>query len=162
MQRRTVLVFCLLLTACGGSSNYIKGTKIPRTEDNREVVDRIEAYRLAVEEQDAAALLLMASKNYWEDSGTPTGEDDYGYDGLKEVLAGRFQKADSIRYAMRYMKIRYSRVDEDKPKAFVDVLVDASFTVPDARGQLRRTDKRDQNQFVLEWDGETWMFLSGM
>ena len=43
-----------------------------------------------------------------------------------------------------------------------EVLIDASFTVVDARGQDRRTDKRDQNELVLEWDNNKWKFLSGM
>ena len=34
--------------------------------------------------------------------------------------------------------------------------IDASFTVLDARGQEVRRDKRDQNQLVLEWDGEAF------
>jgi hypothetical protein len=47
-------------------------------------------------------------------------------------------------------------------RAQVDVLIDASFTVLDARNQPRRPDKRDQNQLILEWTGEKWQFLSGM
>ena len=47
-------------------------------------------------------------------------------------------------------------------KAQVDVLIDASFTLLDARTQQGRLDKRDQNQIVLEWNGERWLFLSGM
>ena len=34
----------------------------------------------------SAALLALAHPNYYEDSGTPKGDDDYGYEGLKEVL----------------------------------------------------------------------------
>lgn len=152
--------------ACGPKPDYIYGTKIQRTEENNRVIERIEAYRSAVETKDADTLLLMASQEYWEDSGTPTGEDDYGFNGLKEVLQTRFKQADSIRYTMRYMRVRFSGGEQegssDPRRAFVDVLVDASFTIPDARGGFRRQDKRDQNQLVLEWDGNRWMFLSGM
>jgi len=157
-------VFALALVACGGNDNFIPGTQVPSTTGNEELVHRVEEYRLAVEKQDAATLLLMASKNYWEDSGTPDGADDYGYDGLKDVLAGRFQKAESIRYAVRYMRVRRRGCDTDGAvcRAYVDLLVDASFTIPDARGEMKRFDKRDQNQVVLEWDGEDWLFLSGM
>lgn len=148
---------------CAAKGQYIAGTKIPRTDQNQQIIHRVEEYRAALEEKDASRLLLMASRSYWEDSGTPSGEDDYGFAGLKEVLRTRFQQADSIRYSMRYKRIRHQPATANQPRrAFVDVLVDASFTIPDARGGLRRTDKRDQNQFVLEWDGERWMFLSGM
>lgn len=152
----------LLAGACGPRTEYIKGTKIARTSENQKLISRVEQYRSAVEEKDAAGLLLMASREYWEDGGTPTGEDDYGFAGLKEVLTTRFKQADSIRYSMRYKRIRVQRGASDSRRAFVDVLVDASFTIPDARGGLRRSDLRDQGQLVLEWDGEKWMFLSGM
>ena len=39
-----------------------------------------------MEDRDATTLLSMAHPNYYEDSGTPSGQDDYGYDGLKDVL----------------------------------------------------------------------------
>ena len=44
----------------------------------------------------------------------------------------------------------------------VDVLIDASYSFLDPRGLEKRSDKRDQNQLVLEWSGEKWLFLSGM
>jgi hypothetical protein len=158
-----LLIVAAGLVGCATKTNYIAGTQIKPTDENQRVIARVEEYRSAVEEKDAAGLLLMASRQYWEDSGTPSGEDDYGFAGLKEMLGSRFQMVDSIRYSMRYMRIRYMQESSSDPRrAFVDVIVDASFTVPDARGGTRRADKRDQNQFVLEWTGEKWMFLSGM
>jgi hypothetical protein len=157
---RTIVTAALLalgLGACAGSVDYIPGTKVPRSQDNQQLIDRIEDYRMAVERKDTAALVLMASKRYWEDAGTPSGTDDYGYQGLQEILTGRFQKVKAVRYSMRYMGI-----DRRGDRAFVDVLIDASFTVEDARGEDMRADMRDQNQFVLEWDGRHWLFLSGM
>lgn len=157
---RTLVVTALLalgLGACGGSVEYIPGTRVPRSQNNQALIDRVEDYRMAVERKDTAALVLMASKRYWEDAGTPSGTDDYGYQGLQEILTGRFQKVKAIRYSMRYMG-----VERRGERAFVDVLIDASFTVEDARGEDMRADMRDQNQFVLEWDGRNWMFLSGM
>jgi hypothetical protein len=157
---RTLVVAALLalgLSACGSSVEYIAGTRVPRSQGNQALIDRVEDYRMAVERKDTAALVLMASKRYWEDAGTPSGTDDYGYQGLQEILTGRFQKVKAIRYSMRYMG-----VERRGERAFVDVLIDASFTLEDARGEDTRADMRDQNQFVLEWDGRNWMFLSGM
>ena len=146
-----------LAIGCGGSQATIPGTQVPDRQDNREIIKLIENYRLAVERTDAPALVLMAHKDYWEDSGTPSGEDDYGYAGLREVLSTRFKQAESVRYSLRYMDVK-----RHENRAWVDVLVHASFEVEDARGQLVRRDVRDQNQLVLEWDGESWKFLSGM
>lgn len=162
MSVRAVRVFVSVLLAavlggCAAHVEYIPGTKVPNSNENQTLIGRVEEYRLAVERKDSAALLLMASKHYWEDAGTQTGADDYGYQGLVKVLGGRFQKVDSIRYSMRYMNI-----ERHGGRAFVDVLIDASFSHKNAQGQDVRSDMRDQNRFVLEWDGKKWMFLSGM
>ncbi len=141
---------------CGGGLAMIAGTKIPDTKDNREIIKAIEKYRLAVEAKDAATILSLASKNYWEDGGTPIGSDDYGYDGLRAVLAERFQKAESVRYSLKYGALsRKSRT------VSVDVFIDASYSVAGPQGSERR-DMREQNRLMLEWDGQRWLFVSGM
>lgn len=152
-----LIVLGLLASACARSPSYIPGTKIPRTEENHEVIEVVERYRQAVERKDVAALLLMASKSYYEDGGTQTGGDDYGYDGLRDVLATRFRVAENIRYSLRYITI-----ERRKDRAFVEVFIDASFSLKDARGQTRREDLRDQNMLVLVQEGEAWKFVSGM
>lgn len=168
MNRLSLLTIAALATvasACGGKAQYVPGTRVPYSAANQSVLNAVEAYRLAVEERDAEKLLLMAHKSkYWEDSGTPSGSDDYGYEGLANVLGTRLAKASEIRYSMRYMK-----VSQQCPKdlevgcqAAVDVIVDASFTIQNVQGKQVRPDKRDQNQFLLEWDGSRWLFISGM
>jgi len=149
--------------ACAHQVNYVPGTKVPLNSMNKSVLDTCEEYRLAVERRDADALMLMAHKQYWEDSGTPSGADDYGVEGLRNVLLTRLQKASEIRYSIRYVAV-HQQCAELKPgcRAAVDVLIDASFTIANAIGRPTRPDKRDQNQLVLEWDGHRWLFLSGM
>jgi hypothetical protein len=143
-------------TGCSSNATYIRGTRVDDTTENRTIIGVVERYRLAVERKDAPALMKMAAKSYWEDGGTPTGADDYGYDGLREVLVGRFQRADDIRYSMKYVKVR-----RQGQRAYVEVVIDASYTVTTSQGE-QRMDQRDQNQLILEWDGEHWMFISGM
>ncbi len=158
------LVVLLAVTACAAKANYVSGTKIPYSNNNKSALAACEEYRLAVERGDADGLMLMAHKQYWEDSGTPSGSDDYGYEGLRNVLLTRLQKASDIRYTMRYMGVHQTCAGELQAgcRASVDVLIDASFTIADVNGRSRRPDKRDQNQLVLEWDGHRWLFLSGM
>ena len=146
-------------TGCGGGSkNLIPGTQVKRSQKNESIIQRVEEYRHAVERRDAKTLVLMAHPDYWEDGGTTSGSDDYGFNDLRKVLTSQFQKADKVRYSLRYMDIK-----SVKNRAYVNVLVDASFTVPNAQGGESRLSKRDQNQLVLEWDRdkEQWMFLSG-
>ena len=162
MIRLSVLL--LAITACSAQVKYVPGTRVPYSDANDAVLKACEDYRLAVERADVDALMLMAHKQYWEDSGTPSGSDDYGYDGLRNVLLTRLPKASDIRYSVRYVNVRQSCTGDLRPgcRAAVDVLVDASFTITDALGKPKRPDKRDQNELVLEWDGHRWLFLSGM
>ncbi|MCX5741506.1 MAG: hypothetical protein NT062_03295 [Proteobacteria bacterium] len=151
-------------TACSKPVQFVAGTQVPYSAMNKSVLDTCEAYRLNVEHGDADALMLMAHKQYWEDSGTPSGSDDYGYEGLRNVLLTRLAKATDIRYSVRYVAVRQSCASELAVgcRAAVDVMIDASFTIMNAFGKSQRPDKRDQNQLVLEWDGHRWLFLSGM
>ena len=163
MKRLVLIAAIVSLGACAHQVSYVPGTKVPYSDMNKSVLDACEEYRLAVERGDADALMLMAHKQYWEDSGTPSGSDDYGVEGLRNVLLTRLQKASDIRYSMRYVAV-HQQCTELKPgcRAAVDVLIDASFTIANPLGRPIRPDKRDQNQLVLEWDGHRWLFLSGM
>jgi len=164
MKRVILSAAILSAAACSHQVNYVAGTKVPYSDMNKSVLDACEEYRLAVERGDADALMLMAHKQYWEDSGTPSGSDDYGIEGLRNVLLTRLQKASDIRYSMRYVAVHQQCSGSLQPgcRAAVDVLIDASFTIPNALNRPQRPDKRDQNQLVLEWDGHRWLFLSGM
>jgi hypothetical protein len=135
---------------------------------------------MAVENRDSDALMLMAHPRYWEDSGTPSGGDDYGYEGLRNVLQTRLGKATDIRYSVRYIAVHQECKDELRAgcKAQVDIMIDASFTIANAMGLPKRPDKRDQNQLMLEYtcgdpaqkpagDAQPtgscrWLFVSGM
>jgi hypothetical protein len=163
-MKRLFLPALFLIGACAHKVSYIAGTRVPYSATNKAVLDACEEYRLAVERGDADALMLMVHKQYWEDGGTPSGSDDYGVEGLRNVLLTRLQKASEVRYSVRYVAVHQQCQGELKGgcRAAVDLLVDASFTITNALGRPIRPDKRDQNQLVLEWDGRRWLFLSGM
>ena len=164
-MNRLLVISCLVLAVgCASRRNYVAGTKVPYSSANKAVLDACEEYRLAVERGDADALMLMAHQQYWEDSGTPSGSDDYGYEGLRNVLLTRLLKATDIRFTMRYVGVSQQCKGDLKAgcRAAVDVLVDASYTITNVPGKAVRPDKRDQNQLVLEYDGRRWLFLSGM
>jgi hypothetical protein len=172
MTRKTVLAAAVVLAACSHQAHYVPGSRIPYSDSNKSVLDACEDYRLAVERGDVDALMLMADHQYWEDSGTPSGSDDYGYDGLRQVLMTRLTKASDVRYTVRYMDVKQScssslHAGDEKHgvppcRAAVAILIDASFTITDVFGKPKRMDKRDQNQLELQWDGHRWLFLSGM
>ena len=163
-QLAAIAMAAISIAGCAKQQTFVPGTHVPFSPTNKALLDACEEYRLAVERGDADALMLMAHRQYWEDSGTPSGSDDYGYEGLRNVLLTRLLKATDIRYSLRYVSVHSQCGDNLKAgcRAAVDILVDASFTVSNAYGKASRPDKRDQNQLVLEWDGRRWLFLSGM
>ena len=163
MKRLVLTAAMVSFGACAHQVTYVPGTRVPYSDINKSVLDTCEEYRLSVERGDADALMLMVHKQYWEDSGTPSGSDDYGVEGLRNVLLTRLQKASDIRYSMRYVGVHQQCTTlQVGCRATVDVLIDASFTIANPLGRPIRPDKRDQNQLVLEWDGHRWLFLSGM
>lgn len=133
----------------------IPGTKIADTPEHRELIQRVEEYRLAMESRDASKLLTLAHPNYYEDSGTPTGSDDYGYPGLKRVLESRLGALRWLRYL-----IRYRDVHVETNRAWVDIRYDISFQLLTEMGEKW---ERRQNEKRLELikDKDRWLFVSG-
>jgi hypothetical protein len=139
---------------------YFAGTTIPRTEENRRIIETVEQYRQRLLARNIEGLLVLASDKYFEDSGTPRSDDDYGYEGLKQVLSNQLKRVKSMRYEIEYRTIKVSGSDAAK-KAEVEVFLDGSFELQaDAGDRYRRVN--DYHHFVLEQKGDEWKFLSGM
>lgn len=150
-----VLAIALSGMSCA-HQRMVGGTTVPDTEDNRAVLEVIEQYRQRLVEKNVEGLLLLASDRYFEDSGTPSAVDDYGYDGLKFVLANRLTRLRSIRYDIQY---RSAKVDPQR--AEIEVFLSGAFEII---GESRESYRRigDHHRFVLERAGDKWKFLSGM
>ena len=112
------LALTLLGIGCG-HGNFLPGTTIPATDENREIISTIEEYRLRLLEKNVEGLLLLASQKYFEDSGTPQPNDDYGYAGLSTILGSRLQRVQSIRYDIQYKKIKISSDGRAEVEAFL-------------------------------------------
>jgi hypothetical protein len=139
---------------------YFAGTTIPRTEQNRKIIETVEQYRQRLLARNIEGLLVLASDKYFEDSGTPRSDDDYGYEGLKRVLADQLKRVKSMRYEIEYRTIKVTGSDDAK-KAEVEVFLDGSFELAaEAGDRYRRVN--DYHHFVLEQKGDEWKFLSGM
>jgi hypothetical protein len=136
--------------------NVIPGTKVVDTKINREILDVCERYRHAMEDRDATTLLALAHPNYYEDSGTPKGDDDYGYEGLKEVLQRRMAQLRTLRYNIEYRKITI-----EGHRALVDLRYDASFQLATEMGD-RWERKMNDKRIELENDGRRWLIIAGM
>lgn len=160
-QARLALL-CLLssLSAlAGGCAHqvYFPNSTIPKTEENAKIIETVELYRRKLLERNVEGLLLLASERYFEDSGTPRSDDDYGYQGLRSMLGKRLSRVSSMRYEIEYRSIKLNGA-----KAEVEVFLDGSFELTAKSGdRYRRVN--DFHRFVLERNGpEKWQFLSGM
>jgi hypothetical protein len=152
-----VVVWLQLVAASGcAHQEYFPGTTILRTEQNRKIIETVEAYRRRLLERNIEGLLVLASEKYFEDSGTPRSDDDYGYEGLKQVLTTKLQRVKSLRYDIEYRNIRVSG-----NQAEVEVFLDGSFELAAESGdRYRRVN--DYHRFILEQENDKWKFLRGM
>ena len=160
-----VALFCLLFGLVGAVSlaggcahqEFFPNSSIPKTEQNSKIIETVETYRRKLLERNIEGLVLLASDRYFEDSGTPRSDDDYGYEGLKMMLGKRLARVLSMRYEIEYRAIKVNGA-----KAEVEVFLDGSFELKAQSGdRYRRVN--DFHRFVLERNGpEKWQFVSGM
>ncbi|HEX2679348.1 MAG TPA: hypothetical protein VHM19_22005 [Polyangiales bacterium] len=149
------LPMLLGLAAC--EPDLIPNTRVEDTAENREVVDFVEKYRVAVEERNVPALLSMASQNYFDDMGTPAGDDDIDFDGLKAGLARVREDVLGTRYQISYRAVTYV-TDQ---KVLVDILYTGWFRVTTAKGpQWKR--HLEPHRIVLAREDSHYKILSGM
>jgi hypothetical protein len=156
MSRWVTVVAAVALAGCA-HKEYIPGTTVVDSDANREIVKTIEQYRQALEARDVDRLMVLASEHYFEDSGTPRADDDYGYEGLKKVLLSELPRIRSIRYYIQYRSVR---VDGDR--AEVEVFLNGAFELLSEAGERYRRIN-DYHRFQLEHTAkDRWKFLSGM
>ena len=148
----------MVVVGCAHTA-FFPGTTIVRTDENQKIIDTIDLYRQRLTSQNIDGLIVLASEHYREDSGTPRSDDDYGYNGLKEVLRKRLSRLKSIWYEIEMRDIQIH-----EKEASVDVFLNGSFelasTAPEVGDRYHRVT--DYHRFVLEKDGDRWKFVSGM
>lgn len=146
----------LLVTGCGAST--IPNTDVQSTPRKRRVIDFAEKYRHAVERQDVGTLLKLASGDYLDDNGTPTGTDDIDYERLRQTLSEWERRVLDVRYECRYRRVTFRR-----GHILVDYTYTASFRVETPEGD-RWARRLADNRMVLVKKGEEGPFriLSGM
>jgi hypothetical protein len=156
--RLGALVFALVTVLGGcGHTRMLPGTNIPATEDNLAIIETIEQYRAFLIEKNIDGILLLASNKYFEDAGTPQANDDYGYDGLRQILTGRLGRVQSLRY-----DIEYQRIVVNGNKAEVEAYLNGAFELQSESGERYRR-VNDRHRFFLErTSNNKWRFLKGL
>jgi hypothetical protein len=158
MRPRTPVLFaCLaLLPLAGCAHSYVPNTHVEDTRENREVLEFVEKYRKAVETRDMGMLLALASQDYFDDMGTPRGDDDVDYQTLREGLVRLREEVMATRYQISYRSITYV-----KDRVLVDILYTGWFRVNTPEGpQWRR--RLEPHRLVLRRENGGYKILSGM
>ncbi|HVV49548.1 MAG TPA: hypothetical protein VHO06_07810 [Polyangia bacterium] len=152
-------VFVLLAGAAAGCAHheYYPGTTIVRSEENRKIIQTVEEYRQRLMQRNVVGLLALASPRYFEDSGTPRSDDDYGYEGLKKVLEGQLPRVKSLRYDIEYRNIHVTGSEAE-----VEVFLDGSFEIEGNEAGDRYRRVNDYHRFLLDKEGDEWKFIAGM
>lgn len=156
-MRQTSLLIGALLFAGACAHKTIPNTRVEDNESNREVVDFVEKYRLAVETRDIATLIALASRDYFDDMGTPSGGDDIDYDTLKTGLVRIRKEVIDARYQISYRSLTYMP-DE---RVLVDLLYTGWFKVNTVNGPEWRR-RLEPHRIVLAREKQDYRIVSGM
>jgi hypothetical protein len=149
---------CLVLGAC--AHKVIPNTDVEDTPETRDVVGFVEKYRTAVIARDVPRLLALASKDYYDDMGTPQGDDDVDLEGLRERLTATFgPDLLSVHYDIRYREVIFLPT-----KVLVDYTYIGRFRINGNGDEGSRWERRlSDNRIVLaKTDKGGYAILSGM
>jgi hypothetical protein len=154
---RTVLLLLGLgaLSACEAA--LIPNTRIEDVGENRQVVEFVERYRLAIETRNTNALLALASQNYFDDMGTPAGTDDIDYDGLKQALGRLREEVLGTRYQISYRAVTY----DTEARVLVDMLYTGWFRINTSDGPVWKRRLEPHRIVIAREDGQ-FRIVSGM
>jgi hypothetical protein len=156
---RACIVVPLLAVVAGCEETVIPNTEVPDTAENREIIRYCEEYRIALEARDVVALLSMAADDYYEDAGTPTGQDDYDRGGLEAVLRTRFARVEAVRYDILYRRIV---VLADRVEVYFTFYGRFQVSSEEEGGEARWFSKVGDNRLVLARTPDGFRILSGL
>jgi hypothetical protein len=144
------------LSAC--THDKIPNTEVEDTPEARDVVAFVEKYRQAVVDRDVNKLVQLASKDYYDDMGTPQGDDDVDLDGLRERLAATFRaELLSVHYDIRYRDVTFLPT-----KVLVDYTYIGRFRLISPEGSRWERRLADNRMVLGREKNGTYAIMSGM
>ncbi|NMO17009.1 DUF4440 domain-containing protein [Pyxidicoccus fallax] len=154
LKRFLALSVLSLLAAC--APKRIPGTDIIDNSDTRAILQVMEQYRSAVENQDAATIQALVTKDFREDAGTP-GEpsDDLTTANLAPYLENLFKQVQGTKVEL---DVRRVQVQRDLAAAIYYWKV--SWRMPNLNARPQREAELEQMVFRRE-DGQ-WRIVSGI
>lgn len=160
---KRILLGLLFVTAVGCAPKKIPGTEIDDTDDSRQILDIMEAYRKAVETKDAQTIVNLADENFKDDGGTSNPSDDLDYKTLYTVLPERMMKMEDVRLELGIRKIEVSK---DKQSARATYTYSTSFRIPSLSTKTQSDGDIKQMNFRRhpgkDSKKDVWKIVSGI
>ncbi len=156
---RAMLTCCVLLVGLSGCSrNKIPNTDVEDSAEARDVIEFVERYRIAVTDRSVSKLISLASADYYDDMGTPSGDDDVDKKGLEERLITTFG-ADliSVHYDIRYRDVVFLPT-----KVLVDYTYIGRFRINTPEGTRWERRLADNRMVLRKAKNGHYDILSGM
>jgi hypothetical protein len=154
MKPRALVPAALLLAAC--AAHRIPGTEIADSEDTRAVYAVVQSYAEALQRKDAAALLALASTDYFDNSGTADPGDDMDFARLEKTLAADLARLESLR-----VEVQVRNILVEKDAAIAELWSDGWYRIQTAQGVVPRRDQDLHRMRLVRRDG-AWRIVAGM
>ncbi len=157
MRAKSILITALLaLTAC--ARDVIPNTDVEDSPEARDVIKFVERYRAAVSERNVSRLVSMAAPDYFDDMGTPQGDDDVDREGLEERLKATFgPDLLAVHYDIRYRDVVFLPT-----KTLVDFTYIGRFRINTADGTRWERRLSDNRMVLTKTEDGKYMIAAGM
>mgnify|MGYP000985237825 CR=1 FL=1 len=144
-----------LLSSC--AHTLIPGTTVRDTDDNRAVYKVIEQLQDAIRSRNVDALLALVSTSYYEDMGSASNNDDYGYYELKNtILPESFHAAKEV-----FLTIQLHDIQTEGKTAYADVRYTSKARIEVASGSIWDSHKEFNRIEFTKEDG-IWKITAGL
>ena len=143
----------------GCAHDTIPNTDVEDSPEARDVIKFVETYRTAVIKRDVSKLVSLAAPDYFDDMGTPQGDDDVDLEGLQERLKETFgPDLLSVHYDIKYRDVVFLPT-----KILVDYTYIGRFRVNSPDGPPRWERRLADNRMILTKDRDgKYKIASGM
>jgi hypothetical protein len=155
---RVSVLFGLLLAATACQHDKIPNTDVDDSPEARDVIEFVEGYRAAVVDRSIPKLMALAHKDYYDDMGTPQGDDDVDLAGLEEQLKATFgPDLLSVHYDIRYRDVVFLPT-----KVLVDYTYIGRFRINAPTGARWERRLADNRMVLVKKKDGGYQIASGM
>ncbi len=158
MRKRPLLaLFTLLFAAAACSPSLIPGTEIEDSDENREIIDVVAAYKKGLEERNVESIMRLVSPSYFENSGTPEPADDADYTDLQQKLTEWARQASRVRADIRLKAIQITG-----KTAKAQYFYEMNYQMPGVSEIPTWSRQADTAEFAFVREENVWRFVRGL